>query len=133
MNKDPNYVVRVEKAIAEKYGKETVQNPRTNWTPEKEEEYKQQLKDFLERTRKDSAASEKVEINGVLISKKLLSRDANRSCPVCSEYSFSSQDDVYMNKFKCCFKCYIEYIEGREDRWANGWRPEKEKHNGNNL
>ena len=127
MNKDPNYVVRVEKAIAEKYGKEAVQNPRINWTPEKEEEYKQQLKDFLERTRKDSAASEKVEINGVLISKKLLSRDTNRSCPFCSEYSFSSQDDVYMNKFKCCFKCYIEYIEGREERWANGWRPEKEK------
>ena len=127
MNKDPNYVVRVEKAIAEKYGKEAVQNPRINWTPEKEEEYKQQLKDFLERTRKDRAASEKVEINGVLISKKLLSRDTNRSCPVCSEYSFSSQDDVYMNKFKCCFKCYIEYIEGREERWANGWRPEKEK------
>ena len=127
MNKDPNYVVRVEKAIAEKYGKETVQNPRTNWTPEKEEEYKQQLKDFLERTRKDSAAGEKVEINGVLISKKLLSRDTNRSCPVCSEYSFSSQDDVYMNKFKCCFKCYIQHIEGREERWANGWRPEKEK------
>ena len=99
MNKDPNYVVRVEKAIAEKYGKEAVQNPRVNWTPEKEEEYKQQLKDFLQRTRKDSAASEKVEINGVLISKKLLSRDTNRSCPDCSEYSFSSLDDVYMNMF----------------------------------
>ena len=127
MSKDPNYVVRVEKAIAEKYGKEAVQNPRSNWTVEKEEEYKQQLKDFLDRTRKDGAASEKVDIDGVLISKKLLSRDTNRSCPVCSEYSFSSQDDVYMNKFKCCFKCYIQHIEGREERWANGWRPEKEK------
>ena len=127
MNKDPNYVVRVEKAIAEKYGKEAVQNPRVNWTPEKEEKYKQQLKDFLERTRKDSQPSEKVDIDGVLISKKLLSRDTNRSCPVCSEYSFSSQDDVYMNKFECCFKCYINHIEGREERWANGWRPEKEK------
>ena len=125
--KDPNYVIKVEKAIAEKYGKETIQNPRSNWTPEKEEEYKQQLKDFLTRTRNDRASSEKVEINGVLISKKLLSRDTDRSCPVCSEYSFSSQDDVYMNKFKCCYKCYIEYIEGREERWANGWRPEKEK------
>ena len=127
MSKDSNYVVRVEKAIAEKYGKETIQNPRQNWNPEKEEEYKKQLSEFLERNKATKTAREKVEINGVLISKKLLSRDTNRSCPVCSEYSFSSQDDVYMNKFKCCFKCYVQYIEGREERWANGWRPEKEK------
>ena len=40
--KDPNYVVKIEKAIAAKYGKEAVQNPRQNWTEEKE-------KDFLEK------------------------------------------------------------------------------------
>ena len=127
MNKDPNYVIKVEKAIAEKYGKEAVQNPRENWTPDKEEEYKQQLKDFLERTRKDNATNEKVDINGVLISKKLLNRDTNRTCPVCYKYSFSSMDDVYMNKYECCFECYIKYVENRETRWNTGWRPEKEK------
>ena len=26
--KDPNYVVKLEKAIAEKYGEETIQNPK---------------------------------------------------------------------------------------------------------
>jgi hypothetical protein len=127
MSKDPNYVARVEKAIAEKYGKETIQNPRSNWSPEKEEEYKKQLSSYLIKTRTDKAASEKVDINGVLISKKLLSRETNRTCPVCSEYSFSFRDDVYMNKYECCFSCFIQHVEDRESRWNTGWRPEKEK------
>ena len=124
MSKDANYVVRVEKAIAEKYGKQTVENPRASWTPEKEEEYQEQLKKFLDRTHQSAAEKEKVEINGVLISKKLLNRDANRTCPVCSEYSFSFKDDVYMNKYECCFECYVKHVEGREERWQTGWRPQ---------
>ena len=32
-------------------------------------------------------------------------------------------DDLYMNKFDCCFNCYIQYVEGREARWHSGWRP----------
>ena len=32
-------------------------------------------------------------------------------------------DDVYMSKFDCCEKCYIQFVEGREDRWKTGWRP----------
>ena len=124
MSKDPNYVVRVEKAIADKYGKETIKNPRDSWNPEKEEEYQEQLKKFLDRTRQTTAEKEKVDINGVLISKKLLNRDTNRTCPVCSEYSFSFKDDVYMNKFECCFECYVKHVEGREERWQTGWRPQ---------
>jgi len=33
---------------------------------------------------------------------------------VCKIYSFNIQDDVYMNKFKCCFKCYVKHVEGRD-------------------
>jgi len=35
-DKDPNYIVKLEKAIIEKYGEETIQNPKSGWTPEKE-------------------------------------------------------------------------------------------------
>ena len=42
--KDPNHLIKVEKAIQEKYGAETVQNPKTNWDQEKEKEYLQQIK-----------------------------------------------------------------------------------------
>ena len=44
---------------------------------------------------------------------------------------FNGQDDLYMNKFECCWECYIKWVEGREERWATGWRPDKkEKING---
>ena len=33
---DPNIVVKIEKAIAQKYGDETIQNPKSNWDEEKE-------------------------------------------------------------------------------------------------
>ena len=122
--KDPNYVVKVEKAIAKKYGDETVQNPKANWTDEKEKEYLAELK-TLYSTHEDGEALNKQEVNGVLIPKKLLNNDSNRTCPVCTKYSFKSNDDVYMTKFSCCEKCYIQWVEDREERWIKGWRPPK--------
>jgi len=123
MNKDPNYPVKVEKAIAKKYGEDTVQHPKKNWNDNKEKEYLSQIKEF--HSRSEQTTSE-VEIDGVLISKKLITKESNRSCPVCNVYSFKSKDDVYMSKFDCCEKCYIQWIEGREDRWLKGWRPNNE-------
>ena len=34
--KDPNRLIKVEKAILEKYGEEAIQNPKANWDEEKE-------------------------------------------------------------------------------------------------
>ena len=59
------------------------------------------------------------------MSKKLLNKDNNRSCPVCSTYSFDTRDNVYMIKYNCCRICYIKLVEGREERWTTGWRPNK--------
>jgi len=122
--KDPNYVVKVEKAIAKKYGEETIQNPKANWTDEKEKEYLSDLKS-LYSDHEGAEDLNKQEVNGVLIPKKLLNNDSNRTCPVCSKYSFKSNDDVYMTKFQCCEKCYIQWVEDREERWQKGWRPNK--------
>ena len=119
--KDPNYVVKIEKAIAEKYGEETIQNPKAQWSDAKEKEYVKQLKDLYR------ASSEKddhqVDVGGVFIAEKLITKESKRSCPVCNTYSFKSNDDVYMAKFDCCEKCYIQLVEGREQRWLKGWRP----------
>lgn len=122
-DKDPHYVVKLEKAIAEKYGKEAIQNPKSGWTPEKEKEYIEQVKKIQEKRNQKQNASEKVETNGFLINKKLLNREQKRNCPVCESYSLEMRDDVYMTKFDCCFKCYVQYVEGREERWNTGWRP----------
>ena len=125
--KDPNYIVRVEKAISKKYGEEAIQNPRKHWTEEKQKEYKEQLRKLTEKEDRFKEKVEKIEVNGVLVSKKLLIREHNRICPVCESFSFSIQDNVYMIKFDCCKKCYFQWVEGREERWEAGWRPAKEE------
>ena len=119
---DPDYIAKLEKAIAEKYGKETIAHPKSDWDDEKEKEYLDELKTNYRHLNEEQA---KEEVNGVLISKELLNRKTNRSCPTCNSYSFKSRDDLYMTKFQCCFKCYIQFVEGREERWTTGWRPNK--------
>ena len=122
--KDLDYIAKVEKAIAKKYGLEVIINPKSLWTDEKEDEYLKQIKERHKKTLK--GFKEKVEKDGFFISKHLITRKSKRKCPVCDIYSFDLKDDLYMNKFECCFRCYIQYIEGREDRWEKGWRPNKE-------
>lgn len=123
MKKDLDYIVRIEKAIADKYGDETVANPRKYWDKDKEKEYLQQMKGFYEKIREAETESSREEHRGVMVSKKFSAIESQRSCPVCKTYSFQSKDDMYMTKFNCCFSCYIKYVEGREQRWKQGWRP----------
>ena len=122
--KDLNEIVRIEKAIAQKYGEDTVMNPKHYWNEEKEKAYIEQLKE-LSQVEKTNDKDQKIEVDGVFISKKLLNKDSNRTCPICSTYSFDLKDDLYMNRFECCQKCYVQWVEGREERWKTGWRPNK--------
>jgi len=121
MEKDPNYAIKIENAISDKYGEETVQNPKSSWSDEKEKQYLEDLKKLHSATTDQEQSQE--QVNGVFISKKLFIRESKRSCPVCNVYSFKSKDDVYMSKFECCEKCYIKWVELREERWKSGWRP----------
>jgi len=127
VSKDPNKIAAIEKAIAEKYGKETIQNPRGNWDENKEKEYLEQSREFYKKKYKNDEWQEKIQVNGIKISKKLLNRESLRCCPVCGLLPQSSRDDVCFVKFDCCNKCYIQYVEGREDRWLKGWRPNETK------
>tara|TARA_R110000851_G_scaffold189584_2_gene339824 strand:- start:64 stop:447 length:384 start_codon:yes stop_codon:yes gene_type:complete len=122
-----NNIAKYEVAISKKYGKETIKHPKADWDDEKEKDYQQQIKDLYQKEKKQEEKNEKIEMDGFLISKKLFNKDSNRNCPVCSSYSFDLKDDVYMAKFDCCFKCFIQWIEGREDRWKTGWRPDKKE------
>ena len=38
-----------------------------------------------------------------------------------------SMDDVCLTKFECCNTCYLQYVEGREERWLKGWRPSEDE------
>ena len=116
-------MAKYEQAIAQKYGEVAVANPRSFWDEEKEKKYLQQLKKLSKKEQRLDEQKEKVNAGGFLVNKKLLSKESNRVCPVCDTYSFKAKDDVYMNKHECCFDCYINYVEGREERWLSGWRP----------
>jgi len=129
IEKDWDKLAKFEQAISKKYGKEAVQNPKGNWTDEKEQKYLEQIKDLSEKESQLYEKDEKVDINGILIPKKLLNRESNRTCPVCDTYSFDVRDDVYMNKYDCCRDCYVKHVEDREERWQSGWRP----NNGNDT
>ena len=128
MDKDKQeYIAKLEKAISQKYGDETINNPQRFWDEEKEKEYVAQSQQQQKKFAKLAETQDKVEQDGFLINKKLLTRDHNRDCPICEKYSFHPRDDLYMSKFEACFKCYIQWIEGREERWGTGWRPLKEE------
>ena len=120
-------IARFEKAISKKYGEEAIQNPRKYWNEEKEEKYQEQLRLLSEKELLNEEKDDKVELDGFLISKKLLNREhTKRVCPICSAYSFKIKDDVFMKKFDCCHRCYIQWVEDREERWLSGWRPKND-------
>ena len=123
-DKDFNKLAAFEKAIAERYGTETVQNPKANWNEAKEEEYLQQMRAFYQKTQQNEAWQEKIDVNGIKISKKLLNRESLKCCPICNSFARRSMDDVCLVKFDCCHGCYIQYVEDREERWLKGWRPD---------
>ena len=124
--KDPNRIARIEQAVAKKYGTEAVDNPRRYWNDTKEESYQEQIKEVAKKELLHRESEEKEEVDGILVSKKLLNRETTkRSCPVRNIYSFSLKDDAYMSKYDCCYNCFIQWVEGREDRWLTGWRPPK--------
>ena len=128
-SKDFNEIAAIEKAISQKYGNEAIQNPRANWDENKEKEYLAQMKELYNKIKSNDEARDKIDINGIKVSKKLLNKESLRNCPVCGSFPKRSMDDVCITKFECCSKCYLQYVEGREERWLKGWRP----NNGNSL
>ena len=127
MKKDLDYVAGLEKAIRLKYGEEAIKNPASEWDQEKEKEYLDQMKRDVRKMDNIKEKLEKVEVDGFFVSKKLLNRDTTRKCTVCTKYSFKIKDDIYMAKYDCCHRCYIQHVEHREERWESGWRPTQEE------
>ena len=122
--KDLNKIAAIEKAIAEKYGDEAIQNPRASWDEIKEKEYLEQMRELYKKTIENESFQEKIDVNGIKVSKKLLNRESLRSCSLCGKFPKKSMDDVCLTKFECCNSCYIQHVEGREERWIEGWRPD---------
>jgi hypothetical protein len=108
--KNYDYIAAVEKAICEKYGKDAAQDFRSRWGPDREKEYLEQIKKAGRKNKRNKRTN--------LI--------PSRTCPVCKTYSFSGGDDLYMNRFQCCYPCYVDFVERKEEDWKKGKRPAKD-------
>lgn len=123
MSKDYNYIAKVEQEITKKYGKEAVVNPKSNWNDEKEKQFAKELSEHHKRLLKKNEKQTKEDLGGFKVSKKLLNKESVPFCSVCSKQTRSVKDDVMIVKYDCCNACYIKWVEGREERWQTGWRP----------
>ena len=117
---DYNEIAKFEKAIREKYGDDAIQDPRSLWNQKKEEKYLRDLKDFYT---KEKVEKEILDRGSYLLKSTRPLKKQKSTCEVCAEYSTRSSDDLFFNRFQCCEKCYVYYVEGREERWKTGWRP----------
>lgn len=43
-------------------------------------------------------------------------------CPLCGILMRGKSTHTYY-KYNTCMNCFIQFIEGREERWTAGWRP----------
>jgi hypothetical protein len=114
---DSNRIATLERLITQKYGSETVKNPRSFWDEEKEKQYLEQLKELSKKENKEKEQTEKIKVSGFLVEKNGIRKTTNRTCPICEQYSFKSKDDLFLLKFECCYQCFVKYVEGREDKW----------------
>ena len=123
MKKDQTLTAELENAIIDKYGMKGVHNPCSDWNSEKEEQYLRELKKINDKHFAQELQQEKINKDGVLLSKKLLMKSGNTSCPICTKYDLKVRDEIFILRWECCETCYIKHVEDREERWRQGWRP----------
>lgn len=107
MSINMNYLQALEKAIKEQYGELATMNPKYFWDEEKEKQYIEEAKKVTKNEYLSQDSKEKIELDGIMITKKLLNNKENKNCNTCKVYSFNRRDDVYMNKFGVCYRCYL--------------------------
>ena len=117
MKKDYNYIAKVEKAIAKKYGKSAILNPKSNWNSEKEKKYLSEVKEFYSRVNCGPDAK-----------KCLYNLTDHDPCSTCGkEYYFMTlRGEVTYLKWGVCFECFVDHIEGREEKWIKNQHKHKE-------
>ena len=106
--KDYEYIAKLEKAIAKKYGSVAIQNPKSFWNEEKEKIFLKSVKKFYKKvnTNKDQKRKYKTHFN-------------DQVCSSCQKhhYFMSLVDEIAFVKYGLCNNCYIEIRQGREQNF----------------
>ena len=46
-------------------------------------------------------------------------------CVTC-KFPLASNDDFKCNRdYKCCYECFLKFVESRKKEWKDGWRPKQ--------
>tara|TARA_B100000519_G_C14053945_1_gene348820 strand:- start:165 stop:533 length:369 start_codon:yes stop_codon:yes gene_type:complete len=102
--KDYEYIAKLERAISKKYGKITIQNPRSSWDERKEESFLRSVKNFYQRINlsKDERGEYKPHLN-------------DNRCEICQKhhYFMNLMDEVSFVRHRVCRSCFLNHIEGR--------------------
>lgn len=114
MKRDLNYIAALENAVSKQYGEIATLNPKSLWTPDKEQDYLEQVREAVKKEAAAEQSQERVDLGGVFIAKKLLTKNVERRCAYCQNYSFNRDNEVYLTKYGSCHVCYIKHIEGRK-------------------
>jgi hypothetical protein len=48
-------------------------------------------------------------------------------CHTCQFLIKSADDLITFKNWQTCHDCYLRFIEGRQQEWKDGWRPDDEK------
>lgn len=88
LHNDMDKVFMLEKAIEEKYGKEAIKSPSSEWNFEKEKKFQEQ-KESLLRSKKNKIVRTEIV-----------------NCNNCEKICLSSADKFYARRFKNCEMCY---------------------------
>jgi hypothetical protein len=110
---DIKYIQALEKAIKEKYGEVATMNPKHFWDEEKEKTYIEDTKAVIKKEYVSQDSKERIEVDGIMVSKNVLMNKEDRNCKICKKYSFDRRDDIYIKKFNACYKCYLCKIEDK--------------------
>lgn len=61
----------------------------------------------------------------------ILDKTNNKTCGIfCHTCQFlikSADDLITFKNWQTCHDCYLRFIEGRQQEWKEGWRPDTEK------
>ena len=68
-----NEIAKLEKAIKERWGEETIKTPQSGWDEEKEKDYKEQRKELAQKIQSNDSETLE-EQKGFFITKRLLSK-----------------------------------------------------------
>jgi len=101
---DRKYLAALKQAILDKYGPAAIlTKDRLQLTDEQERQY---LENLREEYKKSLSSRERL----------FMCEKNARVCPTCGIYSFEIKDDLYFQKFGCCFSCYVRHVEWRIER-----------------